>query len=306
MPGSILCAVRRLVLALFLAVALSGVAAGCGGDDNEPSADTTASTTAAAACDKASLDVVKPGKLTVATDNPAFPPWFEGTKKDDPWDPTTTPTKKGYEAQVAYGVAKKLGFSDADVVWTVVPFNSLFRPGQKDFDFDVNQVSYSPVRAKAVGFSESYYDVEQALVSTKGSKVANAKSLADLKDAKLGAQIGTTSYDTITEVIEPGPKPQVYDTNNDAISGLKAKQIDGIVVDYPTSLYMAAVQVPNGLVVGRLPRIKGAPEHFGLVTEKGSSLIPCLNKAIASLRQDGTLEQLRKKWIVGSAPPVLQ
>jgi len=302
--------VRRLLLGLIVLV-LCVAAAGCGGDDDE-SADTTAATTGASSttgageCTKDQLDVVNAGKLTVATDNPAFPPWFEGPKKNEPWDPTTTPTKKGYEAEVAYAVAKQLGFPDADVQWTVVPFNSLFRPGAKDFDFDVNQVSYNPERAKAVGFSDSYYDVEQALVSAKGTKAAGAKSLADLKDTKLGAQIGTTSYDTITEVIKPSPKPQVYDTNNDAISGLKAKQIDGIVVDYPTSLYMAAVQVPNGTVVGRLPRLESAQEHFGLVTEKGSTLIPCLNQAISALRDDGTLDRLEQKWVVGSAPPVLR
>ena len=301
---------RRLLLGLLVFV-LCVAAAGCGGDDDE-SAGTTAATTGASSttgageCTKDQLDLVNAGKLTVGTDNPAFPPWFEGPKKNEPWDPTTTPTKKGYEAEVTYAVAKQLGFTDEDVQWTVVPFNSLFRPGAKDFDFDVNQVSFNDERAKAVDFSDSYYDVEQALVSAKGLKAAGAKSLADLKDTKLGAQIGTTSYDTITEVIKPSPKPLVYDTNNDAISGIKAKQIDGIVVDYPTSLYMAAVQVPNGTVVGRLPRLESAQEHFGLVTEKGSALIPCLNEAIGALRDDGTLDRLEQKWVVGSAPPVLR
>jgi polar amino acid transport system substrate-binding protein len=299
-----------LAVALSLSLALALVAAGCGGDDDgEAGGDTTgtaASSTTGSACDKASLDLKAPGKLTIATDNPAFPPWFEGPKKDEPWDPTTAPTKKGYEAEVAYAVADQLGFTDGEVEWTVVPFNSLFRPGAKDFDFDLNQVSYSDERAQAVGFSDSYYDVEQALVSTKTSGIANAASLADLKDAKLGAQIGTTSYDTITDVIEPSPKPSVYDTNNDAISALKAKQIDGIVVDYPTSLYMANVQIPGGTIVGRVASAAGSDEHFGLVTEKDSSLIPCLNQAIAALRDDGTLDRLEEKWITGSAPPVLE
>ena len=298
--------VRKLLVALV--VALAFVAAGCGGDDEE-AGDTTgtaASSTTGSSCEKSSLDLKTAGKLTIATDNPAFPPWFEGPKKDEPWDPTTTPTKKGYEAEVAYAVAKQLGFTDDEVEWTVVPFNSLFRPGAKDFDFDINQVSYSSERANALDFSDSYYDVEQALVSAEGSNIANATTLADLKDAKLGAQIGTTSYDTITDVIEPSPKPNVYDTNNDAVSALKGKLIDGIVVDYPTSLYMANVQVPNGTIVGRVPSAAGSDEHFGLVTEKGSSLIPCLNQAISALRQDGTLTRLEQKWVTGSAPPVLQ
>ena len=295
---------RRWVLALLLLVGLGIAAARCGGDDD--GGNSAGGTTSAASCEKDSLDLTTPGKLTIATDNPSFPPWFIGKKADSPWDPTTPPTKKGYEAQVAYAVADKLGFADDEVVWKVAPFTTLFKPGSKDYDFDINQVSYSPVRAKAVGFSDSYYDVEQAVVTYKGSKIANAKSLADLKDAKLGAALGTTSYDTITEVVKPSQDPSVYDTNNDAISAIKAKQIDGIVVDYPTSLYMSAVQVPNGLIVGRLPRATSSKEHLGLVTTKGSPLIPCLNQALASLRTDGTLKQLQQKWIIGSAPPVLQ
>jgi polar amino acid transport system substrate-binding protein len=294
---------RRWVLAVLLLAGLGIAAAGCGSDDNGDNA--VGGTSSAASCDKGSLDLTTPGKLTVATDNPAFPPWFVGTKADTPWDPTTTPTKKGYEAEVAYAVAEKLGFDDTDVTWKVAPFTTLFRPGSKAYDFDINQVSYSKKRAEAVGFSDSYYPVEQALVTIKGSKIAGAKSLADLKDAKLGVAIGTTSYDTITKVVNPSKDPSVYDTNNDAISALKAKQVDGIVTDYPTSLYIAAVQVPGGTIVGRLPRVSGDPEHFGLVTTKGSPLIPCLNKVLSELRSDGTLKQLEQKWITGSAPPVL-
>ena len=297
---------RRWLLALALLACLGFAAAGCGSDDDDEAADgATTATTAVASCDKDSLDLTAPGRLTIATDNPSFPPWFEGAKADEPWDPTTTPTKKGYEAEVAYGVAEKLGFTDDEVKWVVAPFTTLFKPGSKNYDFDINQVSYSKERAKAVGFSASYYNVEQAVVAKKGTSIANAKSLDDLKDAKLGVAIGTTSFDTIQQVVKPSKEPSVYDTNNDAISALKADQIDGIVVDYPTSLYMAAVQVPNGTVVARLPRISGNPEHFGLVTSKGSPLIPCLNKAITELRTDGTLRRLEQKWIIGSAPPVL-
>ncbi len=289
-------------------LSLAVVAAGCGGDDDDDGSarGTTATETQAASCSKDSLELVTPGKLTVGTDNPAFPPWFEGAKSGEPWDPTTAPTKKGYEAAVAYAVAEQLGFTDDEVVWTVVPFNQLFRPGPKDFDFDMNQVSFNQERTKALDFTESYYDVEQAVVTTKGSEIADAASLADLKDAKLGVQIGTTSYDTIIEVVDPDREPSVYDTNNDAISALKAKQVDGIVVDYPTSLYVSAVQVDNGVVIGRLPPVGDTSEYFGLVAEKGSSLVPCLNEALATLRDDGTLEQLEQEWIVGSAPPVLE
>ncbi|MGZ8688285.1 MAG: ABC transporter substrate-binding protein [Gaiellaceae bacterium] len=295
---------RRLLVLPVLLAGLALAAAGCGGSNDEASGDTTSTT--AASCDKGSLELVEPGRLTIATDNPSFPPWFIGAKPDTPWDPTTTPTKKGYEAAVAYAVAQKLGFTDDEVKWTAQDFDQLFKPGAKDYDFDINQVSYNPKRASAVGFSDSYYGVEQAVVTTEGSKIASAKSLADLKVGKFGVQLGTTSADVLNATVNPTQEPSVYSDSNDVVSAIKAGQVDGIVVDYPSALYIAYVQLEKGAIVGRLPRASGDPEHFGLVTAKGSALIPCLNKAIGELRADGTLKQLEQKWITGSAPPVLQ
>jgi polar amino acid transport system substrate-binding protein len=292
--------VRKAVLLLVLGAGLL-LAAGCGGDDDDGGDGAGGTTTTAeASCDKGSLDLVNAGQLTIGTDNPAFPPWFEGTKEFDPWDPTTEPTKKGYEQETAYAIAEQLGFSDAEVKWTVVPFNQSFRPGPKSFDFDINQISYLPARAQAVDFSDSYYDVEQAIVTVEGSKIADAGSIADLEDAKLGAQIGTTSLDTINDTIQPSSEPSVYDTNNDAVSALKAKQVDGIVVDFPTALFMSAVQLDNGKVVGRLAA--DGSEYFGVVLEKDSSLTECVNEAIQKIKDDGTLDELEQKWLAGSAP----
>ena len=291
---------RKAVLLLVLGAGLL-LAAGCGGDDDDNGdAAGGTTTTAEASCDKESLDLVNAGQLTIGTDNPAFPPWFEGTKEFEPWDPTTEPTRKGYEQETAYAIAEQLGFTDAEVKWTVVPFNQSFRPGPKSFDFDINQISYLPARAEAVDFSDSYYDVEQAIVTVEGSKIADAGSIADLKDAKLGAQIGTTSLDAINDTIQPSSEPSVYDTNNDAVSGLKAKQVDGIVVDFPTALFMSAVQLDNGKVVGRLAA--DGSEYFGVVLEKDSSLTECVNEAIQKIKDDGTLDELEQKWLAGSAP----
>jgi polar amino acid transport system substrate-binding protein len=292
--------VRKAVLLLVLGAGLL-LAAGCGGDDDDDGGAAGGTTTAEASCDKESLELVNAGQLTIGTDNPAFPPWFEGTKEFDPWDPTTTPTKKGYEQETAYAIAEELGFTDDEVKWTVIPFNQSFRPGPKSFDFDINQISYKPQRAEAVDFSDSYYDVEQAIVTVEGSKIDAAASIADLEDAKLGAQIGTTSLEAINDTIQPSSEPSVYDTNNDAISGLKAKQVDGIVVDFPTALFMAAVQLDNGKVVGRLPAAEGG-EYFGVVLEKDSSLTECVNEAIQAIKDDGTLDELEQKWLTGSAP----
>jgi polar amino acid transport system substrate-binding protein len=304
---------RRLVVLLALLAALAAVAAGCGSDEGEsqgtpaPPESTAASETGTAekACAKENLQTKEPGTLTIGTDNPGFPPWFQDAE-GAPWDPTTEPTKMGYEAAVAYAVAEELGFGDDEVTWTVVPFAQSFRPGPKDFDFDINQISYSDKRAEAVDFTSSYYDVNQAVVALKSSKIANATSIADLKDAKLGAPVGTTSYDYIVNNVQPNEQPGVYDTLNDAISALKAKQIDGIVVDYPGAFYMTAVQIPNSKIVGQFPTV-GSQEYFGLVLEKSSPLTPCVDGAVETLRENGTLEQLQQEWLQGeSSPPVLE
>jgi polar amino acid transport system substrate-binding protein len=300
--------VRRCVLLPLLVLAL--VAAGCGGDDDEPEATPTAATTGAAAaerCDKENLELVNAGQLTIGTDNPAFPPWFGGgTKEGSKWELNDPSTGEGFESAVAYAVAEELGFERAEVQWTVVPFNQSFRPGQKNFDFDINQISFTQQRARSVDFSESYYNVNQALVAPKGSELAGAESLADVKDAKLGAQIGTTSYDYIVNNIDPNDRPAVYDTNNDAISALKARQVDGLVVDLPTAFYITAVQVPNGTIVGQFPAV-GEQEYFGMVFEKGSPLVACVNEALRALKQDGTLADIQQEWLSDKASaPVLE
>jgi polar amino acid transport system substrate-binding protein len=294
--------VRSLAL---LAAALALLASGCGGEDEESEAGATAATAAEVSCAKEDLELVEDGTLTIGTDNPAYPPWFGGDPKP-PWKIGDPRTGEGFESAVAYAVADQLGFAEDEVEWTVVPFNQSFRPGPKDFDFDINQISYSPERARSVDFSESYYDVNQALVALEGTDVADAESLEDLETAKLGAQVGTTSYDYIVDNIEPSEQPSVYDTNNDVISALKAKQIDGIVVDLPTAFYVTAAEVENSTIVGQFPAA-GEQERFGMVFEKGSSLVGCVNEALRTLRDEGTLEDIQREWLSDKvSAPVLE
>lgn len=238
-------------------------------------------------CATENLQVMKPGTLTIATDTPAYPPWFE---KNDPTN------GEGYEGAVAYAVADRLGYTSDQVKWVVEPFNKSYAPGPKDFDFDINQISITPKRAQVVDFSDGYYDVNQALIALKSSPVAGATSTAELVDAKLGAQVGTTSLAYIQENIQPSEQPYVYDTTNDAKSALEAGQIDGIVVDLPTAFYITAVEIPKGTVVGQFPAT-GDPEQFGLLFEKDSPLVACVNEAIAELKSDGTLDQIQQEWL---------
>jgi polar amino acid transport system substrate-binding protein len=276
-----------------LVVALAVLAAGCG--STKKSAPAGTGTGSNSSCAKGDLHLVSAGKLTVGTDNPAFPPWFGGNPKS-PWKVSDPRSGKGFESAVAYAVAKQLGFSKSEVDWKHVPFSNSYAPGPKSFDFDINEISYTPARAKVVDFSDSYYDVNQSVVVNKGTPIASVTTVAGLKPYELGAQLGTTSYQLIQNTIKPSKKPSVFPSNTGAVQALKNKQIDGLVVDLPTAFYVTAVQVPNSKVLGQFPTQPGG-EHFGMVFEKGNPLVRCVNKALAKLRSDGTLKQLQQQWL---------
>jgi polar amino acid transport system substrate-binding protein len=252
-------------------------------------------------CATGNLKLLHDGQLTIGTDNPAFPPWFDGVEKKDSTFKTSNPySGKGYESAVAYAVASQLGFKHSEVTWTPVPFLRSFAPGNKPFDFYLAQVSFKPIRAKAVAFSNSYYFVNQAVVGLKGTKITKVKSVAGLKAFQFGVPLGTTSYDYVVRYIKPNSKPKVYDTLNDAVTALKNKQIDGLVVDFPSTGYITAVQVPNSTVVGRLP--SKTNEHFGMVFQKGNPLVACVNKALEVLTKNGTLKKYERRYLAGSGP----
>jgi polar amino acid transport system substrate-binding protein len=296
---------RGLRLIAFAAVmaATAAAAAGCGGGSSSP---TTTTSAAGASCAKSSLTLVKPGQLTVGTDNPAYPPWYAGGTKSSFWKINDPSTGKGYESATAYAVAKQLGFSPSAVHWTYVPFSKSFAPGKKSFDFDINQISYTPERAKVVTFSKSYYDVNQAIVVLKGTKIASVDSIDGLRPFKLGAQSGTTSYDFITSTIKPTTQPAVYQQNAAAVQALKNKQIDGLVVDLPTAFYVTGAQVPNSKVLGQFESGGGAG-YFGMVFAKGNALAACVNQALAKLRTNGTLQQLQQTWLAkATGAPILK
>jgi polar amino acid transport system substrate-binding protein len=283
----------RLLTAIVLALSL--VLTACG-EDEEEQTPRTVEAPAGPSCEKADLETVEPGTLTIGTDKPAFPPYFV----DD--DPTNG---KGFESAVAYAIARELGFSESEVEWTVVPFNASYRPGPKDFDFDVNQISITPARAKRVDFSEPYYTAPQAVIATKGSPAAGATSLADLKEVSIGVQIGTTSLDAVSASIQPTTQPKVFDDSNAVVTALKQGQVDAAVVDLPTALFLTAVEIPGASVVGQFEAPGG--DEWGALLEKDSPLTPCVNEAIATLKDSGELDEITQQWMSESADaPVLQ
>ncbi len=248
-------------------------------DAASPSAD---------ACAPANLDLKKPGRLTVGTDSPAYEPWFSDN------DPSNG---KGFESAVAYAVAHELGFSDSQVAWVKVPFNNSYAPGEKSFDFDINQISITPARAKVVDFSDGYYSAAQAVVALKGSKAAAATTLADLKPLKLGAQTGTTSLTAIRDGISPDQQPLVFDDTNQAKQALNNGQLDAFLADLPTAFYITAVEIPKATIVGQFQPETGEQEQFGMLFEKGSTLVPCVDEALGRLEDSGELASIEKRWL---------
>lgn len=285
---------RVVAVAATAAIAL-GLAACSSGSASTSPVPASDSPSPSASTDVKQLTVT-PGKLTIATGKPAYSPWVEDDKPE---------SGKGFEAAVAYAVAEKLGFTKDEVVWKRTTFDEAIAPGPKDWDFNLQQFSITDKRKKAVDFSSPYYTTTQAVLTYKGSPVAGATSLADLKSARIGVAVGTTSLTDVTSIIAPTTDPSVYNNNDDAVQALKTKQVDALVVDLPTALYLAAAVIDKGVIVGQLADNSGG-DQFGLVLAKGSPLTAPVSAAVDALKADGTLAALEKQWLSESIKvPVL-
>ncbi|MGH2862422.1 MAG: ABC transporter substrate-binding protein [Solirubrobacteraceae bacterium] len=254
------------------------------------------SASSASACSTSKLALHTPGQLTVATDAPAYPPYFENNKPAN---------GKGFESAVAYAVAKRLGLGPSKVKWVVEPFDSSYAPGPKSFDFDINEISITKARSQAVTFSTPYYTNPQAIIVYKSSPLAHARSLSAFKHTSLGVQIGTTSLSAVDQVIKPSEQPQVYNTSNDVVAAFKIHRVNAIVVDYATALYLSSSEISKSTIAGQFSAPGG--DNWGLLMKQGSALAPCVNRALAKLKASGTLKKLTKRWMSSKvAVPVLK
>ena len=260
---------RFILIGLLFAVLLL---AGCGGPSEEAGSTDE--------CELSNPPLYEKGALTVATDKPAYPPWFKGDPKN----------YSGYEGDVASEIAERM---DLPIKWTVEPFNKSYAPGAKDFDFDINEITITPEREKVVDFSNGYFDNTQGVLVMKDGPAAGAKSLSDLKNLTIGAQVGTTGLDFVNETIEPTTDPKVYDSTNDAKSALESGQIDVFVTDLLTTFYLRDVEIDGSTVIGKYPR----NEQFGMLFEEGNPLVGCVNEVLGEMKSDGTLEELQKKHL---------
>jgi len=308
---------RIRFITLGVVVVLAAACGGPGGSGAPSSAAPSGSQAAVASgepsadpCGVANLDTISAGVLTIGAGEPAYPPFFSITDpipSDSPWSLGQPPSGEGLEAAFAYALAQRLGFTEDQVTWAVTTFNLAIQPGDKPFDLFVSEVSYSAERATAVDLSDGYFDLNQAVVGVAGSDITKVTTVAGLKPFKLGAQIGTTSYKYIVDLIKPDKEPAVYQSNDAAITALNAGQIDGIVADLPTTFYMRDAQLDHGQIVGSLPTASGqAVEHYSVLLNKGSTLTACVNAAIASLKSDGTLDGIVEDWITTQGAPALE
>jgi polar amino acid transport system substrate-binding protein len=263
-------------------------------------------------CATENLVTLTAGTLTIGTDNPAFPPYFDGRPEGntEPWDPEwgDPTTGKGFESATAYAIAEQLGFTADQVTWIPIAFNNSFAPGPKDFDFFIGQVTFNTDRAENADLSEGYYFGNQTVVVMSDSEFADATTLTELKAAELGAQVGTTSLTTIEDVIQPTVDAHVYSTTDDALEAMQNGQIDGVVVDLPTAGFITTVQIgDDAKIVGQIGQATGAQaEHFSLVLEQDSGLTTCVDQAIQALAVDGTLDALSDEWLPFNSAPELQ
>ncbi len=298
---------RQMTVAAMAVIAMLATSAGLAGCASESSGSSAASgtsssasaatTASGASCSNSAIQrqLYAKGMLTVATDKPVYPPWFVNNK------PTNG---QGYESAVAYAVAAQLGFKPSQVAWAYEPFDSSYAPGPKKFDFDINEISYSTQRAQAVAFSDSYYDVQQALVALKNSPIMTKHSPADLKTYVYGDQVGTTSLQFINSQIQPTQTPKVFETLNDVKQALQTKQIAALVTDTPTAQFISSSEIPGSVMVAQFP---STGEHYGLLFEKGNPLVTCVNKALATLKSNGTLAKLTTQYLkIYTSVPTIQ
>ncbi len=206
---------------------------------------------------------------------------------------------EGFEAAVAYAVADKMGFNADAVTWVRTSFDEAIQPGAKNFDFNMQQYSITPEREEMVDFSAPYYTAAMAVLTTKAVVEGGAEpTIASLKGLKWGAVATTTAIPVLNDVIQPDSDPLLYNDNADVNAAIMAGQIDAALYDLPTALYLSAVVVEGGALLGQFaPEQSERPDTFGLLMEEGSALKECVDAALTELTESGELAAIEAKWL---------
>jgi polar amino acid transport system substrate-binding protein len=280
MYDALVCEERGKVMRKFLVVATLLallVGSACAEEGQTPAAGSDGGPK----CDVSNPPLFQEGQLTVGVDLPGFAPWFGKPLESN----------KGFEGALVGEIAKRMG--GLDVKYVNEPFNKSYSPGAKDYDFSIQEITITPEREQAVDFSQPYYDNNQAVLALEGTPITSVQNVKDLANYELGAQVGTTSLDFITSVVQPEERPKIFDSTNDGKSALESGQIDGFVTDVVTTVYLRDFEIKGSTVVGQYPE----EEHFGMLFEEGNPLRLCVNEVLAEIKDDGTLEKLEQRWL---------
>ncbi|NQZ72598.1 MAG: amino acid ABC transporter substrate-binding protein [Dinoroseobacter sp.] len=240
------------------------------------------------------------GTLTIATGNPAYYPWVMNDAPE---------SGEGFEAAVAYAIAGKMGFDADAVTWVRTSFDEAIQPGPKNFDFNMQQYSITPERDEMVDFSLPYYTSAMAVLTTQSVVEAGATAtIESLKGLKWGAVATTTALPILNDVIQPESNPLLYNDNADVNAAIMAGQIDAALYDLPTALYLSAVVVDGGALLGQFPADQSqTPDQFGLLMEDGNPLKECVDAAISELTESGELAAIEAQWLAeATGVPVVE
>jgi polar amino acid transport system substrate-binding protein len=240
-----------------------------------------------------SLPTKEPGKLIVGFDVPAPGFWnghVSGTSISNP---------TGFEASLARAIAKQLKITNIE--YLRAPFGGLFSPAKKKYDFALEEVTITTQRAKVVSFSIPYFDANQGVLIRKG--LTAPKHIADLKKLQLCAQSNTTGLAYIQHTLRPSKRPLVYSASSTAaFDAVEAGRCDALILDVPIVVSQSNKKKgAYGGVVGQIVTHEG----YGAVMDKGSTFKPFIDKAITTLKKNGTINALQKKWLPFTRVPIL-
>ena len=262
---------RRTLATVAVTAAVASLAACGSGGGSDKKADNA-------------LGLIQAGTLTVCSDVPYAP--FED------FDKSSKSGFKGFDVDIVQAVADGLGvkLQIKDSAFDALESGLAVNSGQ--CDLVASAMTISDDRKKALLFSDGYFDSAQSLLVPTGSSI---KGLGDLKGKKVGVQVATTGK-TYAEKNATGAQVVTFPSDAEMYSALKAGQVDALLQDYPVNYtHQEDARQPGKYTVVETYPTK---EEYGLATKLGKTkLIDAVNEQLTTLHDNGTYDELYKKWV---------
>lgn len=256
----------RFGIALVMALATAGIAAGCGDDDGGGG----------------DLGLINDGELLAGIDTP-FAPFEQGHP----------PNVTGYDIDVINAIADELGL---EVVQQETSFTTIFRDvAQGKFDVAVAASTILPDRERTVDFSDPYYLTPQSLLVAEGETDISTQD--DLGGKTVGAQDGTTGEFYANDNTDAS-EVRGYPEGPDAITALRTGQVDAVIIDFAVG--KDALEKQGGIEIAQ--RIVTNELYGFAFAEQNDELREQVNDAIAKIKEDGTLARLYDKYFQKEPP----